>query len=556
MSVISIGIIIALLAYGGVLFVITKISIKKTQNQSSEFFVAGRSASPIVLLGTLCLSIWSALAFYGWPAAAYRTGVGFFSGATGTFFMGVMGPCIMYPLWLLGKKYNYMTPVSIITHRYNSRFLSLLFAGICVVFMIPYIATQIIGVANGVAVTTEGQIAFWVIVFILTFYVFGHLYGSGSNSVVLSDTFAGFVGVGIVIAFTAYMIHTVLGTGGATAATQRMLETNPDFLSHSGQYGSWFSNLGLSISAGAGLIVWPHILVRSFMGRGPEVFKLQAVVQPLIVCFLFTMFLFQGVWIGTTAFPSLTGAASDNLIPLLALNYAPPILAVLLVVGVFAFGLSTADSQVMVVSAVIEKDVYRDNSQHTNKARLYTWMVSLMILVLLVVAFRPALLVNYAYRFSSPGFFQMAPAIFAAMFWRGATKEGAIVGTIAGIIGVIVSLFIYNPIPSMNPVLWGIVFNVPLFIIVSRMTRPDEKRTEELVGFLQDHFKDRDHVMFKRLLCITLLVACQDIFTCYMPNPILFGWLPFQLFNHWLVAIECAILGYFFCRNRFMPAKR
>lgn len=556
MSFISIGIIVALLVYGTVLALISKVSIKKTKGQSSEFFVAGRSVGPIVLLGTLCLSIWSALAFYGWPAAAYRTGVGFFSGATGTFFMGVMGPCIMYPLWVLGKRYHYMTPVSIITHRYNSRFLSMLFAAICIVFMIPYIATQIIGVANGVAVTSQGQITFWVIVGIITVYIFGHIIGGGSNSVVLSDTFAGFVGVGIVIIFTGYLIVNVLGSGGATAATQRMLETNPDFLGHSGQYGSWFSNLGLSISAGAGLIVWPHILVRSFMGRGPEVFRLQAVVQPLIVCFLFSMFLFQGVWIGTTALPELAGQASDNLIPLLALNFAPPILAVLLVVGVFAFGLSTADSQVMVVSAVIEKDVYRDDNVHTNKVRLYGWMGALMVFVLLVVAFRPALLVNYAYRFSSPGFFQMAPAIFAAMFWRGATKEGAIVGTIAGIAAVVVSLFIYNPIPSMNPVLWGILFNVPLFIVVSRCTEPDQQRTEELVDFLQNHFKDRDHVMFKRLLIITGIVACQDIFTCYMPNPILFGWLPFQLFNHWLVAIECAILGYLFCRNRFDSVRK
>ena len=551
MSFISIGIIVALVFYGVILMIISKVGIKKTKGQSAEFFVAGRSVGPIVLLGTLLLSIWSALAFYGWPAAAYRTGVGFYSSATGTFFMGVMGPCIMYPMWVLGKKYHYMTPVSIINHRYNSRVLTLLFAAICIIFMIPYIATQIIGVANGVAVTSQGQITFTVIVCILTLYIFGHIIGGGSNSVVLADTFAGFVGVSIVIGFTAYLYFGILGDGGLTAATQRMLATNPDYLGHTGQYASWFSNLGISIAAGAGLIVWPHIMVRAFMGRGPEVFRLQAVATPLIVCFMFTLFMIQGVWAGSTAYPELAGKASDDLIPLLALNFAPPILAVLLVVGVFAFGLSTADSQVMVVSAVIEKDIYRDDSVHTNKVRLYGWMTVLMVFVLLVVAFRPALLVNYAYRFSSPGFFQMAPAIFGAMFWSGATKEGALVGTIGGIFGVVVSLFIYNPIPTMNPVLWGLVFNVPLFIIVSRMTTPDPKRTAEMVGFLRDHFKDRDHAMFKRLLFITVLVVIQDNFTCYLPNPILFGWVPLQLFNHWMVAVECAILGYLFCQNRF-----
>ena len=238
---------------------------------------------------------------------------------------------------------------------------------------------------------------------------------------------------------------------------------------------------------------------------------------------------------------------------MMALQYAPAILSVLLVVGVFAFGLSTADSQVVVVSSVIQQDIFEDTAEQTNKKRLYTWLIVLMIAVVLVVAFRPSLLVDYAYSFSSPGFFQMAPAIFGAMFWKRATKEGAIVGTVAGLIAVLVSLFVYNPIPSMNPVLWGALFNVPLFIIVSLCTKPDEKAAEEIPGFLSEFFRERNNTTFKVLLVLTLIVICQDIFTCYMPNPILFGWIPFQWMNHWFVAIECSILGYLFCRNRFGP---
>lgn len=56
-------------------------------------------------------------------------------------------------------------------------------------------------------------------------------------------------------------------------------------------------------------------------------------------------------------------------------------------------------------------------------------------------------------------------------------------------------------------------------------------------------------MMFKRLLCINFSSWPARTFTRYMPNPTLFGWLPFQLFNHWLVAHVAAILGYFFCRE-------
>jgi SSS family solute:Na+ symporter len=189
----------ALLLYGILVAYFSHKGAEKTKNSSTEYAVAGRSVGAVALLGTVCLSIWSALAFYGYGAGLYRNGVGYFSGVAGACFVGFYAPTIMYRLWLLGKEYDYTTPSDFFSHRYNSRFFTLLVALICVIFVIPYIALQIIGVANGIVVTSQGAIGFWLVVGILTVYIVGHVLKGGSNSIVFTDTLAGFAGVGIAL---------------------------------------------------------------------------------------------------------------------------------------------------------------------------------------------------------------------------------------------------------------------------------------------------------------------------------------------------------------------
>lgn len=458
----------------------------------------------------------------------------------------------MYPMWLLGKRYKWITPTDIVTQRYGSRALSMFFAVTSIVFMIPFIAAQIIAVSNSADITTGRLFPYALIVGIMVLFIFGHIIGGGANNVVAADTFAGFVGMGIFALFALFMVLNLLNPmGGVSEATRRMQDTMPELLRHSGSYGSWYNTLGITLSAGAGVIVWPHIIQRAFMSRNTQGFRMQAIAMPPLICIMYSIYMFIGVWAGHAAYPGMSAAESDSLVPMLALEYTPVALCALMVVAVFAFGLSTADSQVMTISSLIERDFYRDTSRKMNKKRVYGWLGIVMAGVLLIVAFRPALLVNYAFLFSSPGFVQMGPAILGGIFWKRATKAGAAAGTVAGLAAVLVSLFAYNPVPSLNPVSWGLVFNIPVFIVVSLFTAPYEKGVDEVPRWISHVFRGRNNARFKVLVALIILVFMQDNCTAYLPNPILFGWVPMQWFNHWVVAIECSVLGYFFCKNRF-----
>ncbi|MEL7650187.1 MAG: sodium:solute symporter family protein [Sedimentibacter sp.] len=550
MSILIIG---ALFLYGVFMFYISYVSSKKTHGDATEYFVAGRSVGPIALLGTMCLSIWSALAFFGYGAGLYRQGVGYFSGAVGAYFVGLYAPTIQYRLWILGKKYGYITPGDFFQHRYNSRIFTLITAAINVIFIIPYIALQIIGVADGVNIVSSGRIGFWVVVAILTVYIVFHILKGGSNSVVNTDIMAGFCGVGIAIITTIIFIKAVLGNNNGLAyATKIITETSPNTLKATGEYSTWYGILGLAISAGMSIIAWPHIFVRSYMAKSESVFKVMSIAFPLLELLCFGQFALQGIWVGKVAYPGLTGVATDRLIPMIALNYAPTIMSALLVIGVFAFGMSTADSQIVVSSSVIQKDIFREKGNEPNtlkKTRI--WIVAMMAAILIVVKYRPALLVDYAYKFSAPGFAQLVPAMFGGLYWKKATKEGAISGTMVGLAAVLGTLFINNPIKGVHPILWGLTLNTIVFILISLVTKNDEKAVSEIVDYFDTIFAAQNNFQHKIILCCIAIAFVQMIITPYLPNIILFGWMPGQVFNYVLLAFEVSTIGYFLGKNRF-----
>ena len=555
MNFIVIGVIAALVIYG-IFVAVISVKASQTTSTSGDYLVAGRNVGTITLLATVTLSIWSALAFYGYGASLYRDGIGYWIGAMGACFVGFFAPTIMYRLWLLGKQYGYTTPGDFFMHRYKSKALKLGISVICFVCIIPYISVQVSGVANGIVTTTEGKIGFWICVAILVLYMYVHVLGGGNKAVVGTDLFAAIVGIAIVILTTVVFIVNVCN-GSLTEATQKIIsDGNGQVFQVTGRYANWVSSLGLSISAGISIIAWPHIFIRSYMAKSEDVFKVMGAAFPILELISFGCFMIQGIWAGRAAYPALESAASDNVIPMLALNYAPAILAILLVIGVFAFGLSTADSQLVVASSIVTHDIIRKEGQEeTNTKRNNAICLTvIMVAVLIVTYFRPPFLVTYAYGFCAPGFAQLMPAMIGGLYWKRGTKEGALAGTIVGMIAVLFTLFVTNPIPMLDPILWGLILNTIIYVVVSLATKQDDQAAKEIHEPLFKFFASRENTAHKVLLVLYAVVFVQcHIVGVYLPNTpanFLFGWMPPTVFNYALCAIELAILGYFFGKNR------
>lgn len=548
-------VIIGLAIYGLIVFYLSARDQKKitAANSSAEFAVAGRNAGAVALLCSVCLSAWSALSFYGYSASLYRDGIGYFSGIVGGYFIGLYAPSFMYRLWLLGKKQGLMSPGDYYMSRYGSRGYVAIVSVISIVCLVPYISVQLTGIASGIVTTTSGKISFWLIVGLTSAYMVFHVLKGGNKAVISSGAFAALVGLTICLCTTICLLSV---SGGMKAGTQNIIAAGryDTILTCSGPYSTWWGFLGLAVAAGMSVFAWPHIFAKSYMASSEKFFSVMATAFPLVELFAFGCFSIWGIWAGWSLYPGLT-TGTDDIVPMMALNYAPAFLAVLLVIGVFAFGLSTADSQIVVATTIIERDIVGNYSKAElgSKFRVAVLLI-LTVCTLFVVKFRPEFLVTYAYSFCAPGFCQTVPALIGGLYWRKGTTKGAVAGTLSGMVAVIVTLFIYNPIPSVHCILWGLGINSVVYILVSLCTSnmaQTQKSVDEVMDFFEEHFRNRNGKTHNVLMALIALIFVQGIIlTPYLPNPILFGWIPLQALNMVLCALETSVVGYFYARNR------
>jgi SSS family solute:Na+ symporter len=75
-----------------------------------------------------------------------------------------------------------------------------------------------------------------------------------------------------------------------------------------------------------------------------------------------------------------------------------------------------------------------------------------------------------------PGFAQWGPALVGGILWKRGTRQGAIVGTLVGVLYLIAGLF-YRPLFfGFHPVMPTIIINMILYIVISFLTpRPSEE---------------------------------------------------------------------------------
>ncbi len=137
---------VKLLVLGGYFLLVMLIGfLARTRWTSSPetYFLADRSFGPIILLGTMAATNFSAFTVFGTSGAGYRDGYAFFPiMGFGTGFMAISFWLLGRRIWEIGKSRGIVTPPELIRSIYDSKILSALFAVVMIVFTIPYLALQ------------------------------------------------------------------------------------------------------------------------------------------------------------------------------------------------------------------------------------------------------------------------------------------------------------------------------------------------------------------------------------------------------------------------------
>lgn len=310
-----------------------------------------------------------------------------------------------------------------------------------------------------------------IIVFFFTFYVCAQFIGAGK---VLNVTFGIPQTWGMILGAVIILFYTIMGGFLAVAWTdffQSMLmiftlvclpivalvefggwdkivtfisETKPDHLSLVGGDIGVYAALSIisGLAWGLGYMGQPHLLVRYMAINNPDDLRKGAVIGISWAVLAFWGAMFIGLF-GLAIYSSGMVGDPERIMPLMATHLLPGWLAGILISGAIAAMMSTADSQLLVATSAVSKDIYNNfiNKSAPEKklvsiSRLVTFLIGLVAFI--IALFSEDLvftMVGFAWSGLGSAF---GPALLLTLWWRKTTKEGVLSGMIVGTMTVII----------------------------------------------------------------------------------------------------------------------
>ena len=462
--------------------------VRRSNTSLEDYYIAKRSFGPWVAgmsTGAADMSGWLLL---GLPGVAYFTGMGeAFWTALGLF----IGICVNWAA--VAKRLrsysrvadNAITLPEFFSKRFHDKnyYLLVIAATISLVFFSIYLGAQFITFGKLFSYIFNVNMVTMVIIgaLIVMFYtLLGGMRAVGKTNLIQ--------GLLMLFSLTMVLVFSFLHAGGFSGIAEN-LKDFPRFTDFFGiaapetvgglqrtsggapVFGPGVSFGLLSIVStmawGLGYFGMPQVLTR-FMA-----IKERSMIRPartISISWYFIVLLAAvsiGL-IGRAIFPAALNSASssENIFIILSLNLFPPLLAGVIISGILAASMSSADSYMLIVSSSLANDFYRGvlkkdaSDKHVMWVGRITMILATIFGVVVAVSGNQSIfqVVSYAWAGLGAAF---GPLILFSLFWKRTTLQAAVAGMLTG--GVMV-VFWKNVIAGFGGI-FAVYELLPAFIV-------------------------------------------------------------------------------------------
>jgi sodium/proline symporter len=363
----------------------------------------------------------------------------------------------------------------------NSSAIRIISVAIITAAMLGYVAAQMNAAGKAFDAVFHLPYSYGVLIgaaIILTYTVTG-----GFRAICWTDVIqAGFM----VVALIGMPIITLAHLGGIGNVYSTLQSSSPELLSFSGGRAG-YALIGFVVGMfgiGFGYPGQPQILARFMAARDRETIR-----RGGIIAFIWFFLVYVGAILFGLLARAYYGALADaeQALPLACGELLPPILGVFVIAAIVSAICSTADSQLIVVSSALSRDVFlRGNSTDSSNReagsrflRLDRIMLVALGLISVYFALQESRLifsfVLYAWAVLGAAF---GPVVILGLMWKRTTKAGAISGML---VGTVVAVF-WREVDVLSAALYELV---PAFLLslvavylVSLVTSVGRKGTE------------------------------------------------------------------------------
>jgi SSS family solute:Na+ symporter len=474
----------AIAIYTVVSLIIAFMSRTGSQKNMDSFFLGGRRLGGIVSALSYSATTFSAFMLVGLAGLTYSGGVGAL-GFELIYLMGVSLIAFFGPrFWLAGKKYGYITPSQMLGDRYQNKKVAVAVAISSCLFLIPYSAVQLTGIGYLLSGVTNDAIPFTTGVLFATVLAVLFSNIAGLRSVAWTDSLQALF---MIITSTIVILVLINGLGGFSGFFETLQTEHPEALAVPGNgYFDFLTFIGLTIPWLFFSLSNPQVSQRLFMPSSLKNLKIM-IMGFMGFGLVYTLVAILWGFSATIMFPNLENV--DMATPMiLSSDLIPPILGVIVMVGIMAAAISTIDSILLTLASMFAKDVY-GNIKKKPSDRMQLQIGKFVIPIIAILAYLFAelqldiiVVLSVA---SSAGLIIAVPAIFGTFFWKRGTAAGVLSSVIVtGIIVILIEAFQYKPLGLASGI-WGIILSTIIFIVVSLMTKAPEDKAEEFLSYIK-----------------------------------------------------------------------
>lgn len=459
--------------------------LSQSGNFMEEYFIGSRGMGGFVLAMTLVATYTSASSFIGGPGVAYKMGLGW------VLLAMIQVPTAWLTLGVLGKKFaiisrriNAVTVNEVLRARYSSPWVVIAASVSLLAFFVAAMTAQFIGGARLFEGMT-GLSYYWGLgIFAATVVLYTTI--GGFRAVALTDALQGVV---MIFGTAALFIGIVSAGGGIESIVLKLQSIDPALITPYGP-GEFISKpfiMSFWVLVCFGIIGLPHTAVRCMGYKDSKSMHQAMIIGTFVVSFIMLGMHLCGA-LGRAILPDLT--VGDTIMPLLSLKVLPPVIAGVFLAGPLAGVMSTIDSQLILASATIVKDIYvnyidpqalsREGGRKKIKIISLASTAILGIIVFLA-AVRPPDLIVWINIFAFGGM-QAAflwPLVLG-LYWKRANAQGALASMVIGVGSYIYMVFKVKQFMGMNVIVPTLVIALIVFVVVSLTTKRSKDEVIEL----------------------------------------------------------------------------
>ena len=453
----------------------------KSNEDSSDFYLGGRKMGPLVTAMSAEASDMSSWLLMGMPGLAYLTGIASpgwtaIGLAVGTWLNWLI---VARRLRRYSANLNAITVPQFLSLRFHDQrnLLNALGAVIIIVFFIPYTASGF--AACGKLFNSLFGVDYMIAMILSAVVIVGYTIMGGFRAVSTTDLIQSVV---MSMALIAVLVYGVSVAGGWDVVIENA-RSLPGYLTMAASHNvadnsaTSYSLLDIvsTLAWGLGYFGMPHILLRFMAVEDEKKLVLSRRIASVWVVIAMTASIVIGmVGLGMTkagALEFLSGSSSETLIVRVASLIAQhgvlaAILAGLILAGILAATMSTADSQMLAAASSVSQNLLQEfgHMKLTEKQSLFAARLTIICIsvVGVVLARDPNSSVFGIVSFAWAGFGgSFGAVVLCALFWKRCNWQGALAGMLCGGLMVFVWKYIISPLGGV----FGIYELLPAFLI-------------------------------------------------------------------------------------------